>query len=114
MRYYYDIDHDKVIFSCDLEKEFYFLRKNGETEIETFNQYINECTSKNGSLIYLSHVRQYPFALKFKAYKAIKKHIIEDLHTCGSSFTEMLYNAFDGKTSDLPDNVVYSIFHSNN
>ena len=50
MRYYRDIETKEIISETELEKEFETLRKNGETETETFVDYIKNCTSKNGTL----------------------------------------------------------------
>ena len=48
---FYDIERDIYITNAELEKEFHELRRNGETDAETFSQYVNNClTIHNGTL----------------------------------------------------------------
>ena len=50
MRLFRDIETDKFYTIEELETEFNELKANNETEMETFEDYLKECTSKNGTL----------------------------------------------------------------
>lgn len=50
MEKYYDLEHDIFYTKKELEDSFNELKKNHETDIETFNEYLKECLSKNGTL----------------------------------------------------------------
>ena len=47
---YYDFERDMYYTREELEKEYEYLYKNGETETETFEGYLRNCLGKNGSL----------------------------------------------------------------
>jgi hypothetical protein len=47
---YYDIETNKIISKDELKKEYEYLYKNGETETLTFEKYLHNCLSKNGTL----------------------------------------------------------------
>lgn len=49
MRKFID-ENRKIITEEELEKEFNELKRNGDTEVKTFVEYVNNCTSKNGTL----------------------------------------------------------------
>ena len=49
MRKFVD-ENGKIITREELKKEFNKLKRTGETEAETFLEYVNNCTSKNGTL----------------------------------------------------------------
>ena len=44
------IENDELFTRDELEKSYLELLANGETEIETFSDYLNACLDKNGSL----------------------------------------------------------------
>lgn len=44
------IENDELFTRDELEKSYLKLLANGETEIETFADYLNACLDKNGSL----------------------------------------------------------------
>ena len=46
---YHDIETDKILTAEELEKEWEYLWKNGETDSPTFGEYIRNCID-NGSL----------------------------------------------------------------
>lgn len=51
MRKFYDTEHDKVITLEELQAEFEDLKASGDTESETFEQYLSNCmTYNNGTL----------------------------------------------------------------
>lgn len=45
---YHDIETDEVLTIDDLKTEYRVLRENGETETDTFNDYLQNCL--NGTL----------------------------------------------------------------
>lgn len=45
-----DIESGEVLTLADLEKEYNSLFLAGETETESFSDYLINCTSKNGTL----------------------------------------------------------------
>jgi hypothetical protein len=45
-----DIETGEVLTLADLEKEYKFLFSAGETEANSFSDYLKNCTSKNGTL----------------------------------------------------------------
>lgn len=47
---FYDTEHDTYITLADLEMEYNTLAAAGETDCQTFKQYTQEVTSKNGTL----------------------------------------------------------------
>ena len=47
---YHDIETDEVLTIDDLKTEYRILRENGETETDTFDGYLQNCLSKNGTL----------------------------------------------------------------
>ena len=47
---YHDIESDEYLTRDDLKKEWEYLWKNGECEADTFEGYLRNCLSKNGSL----------------------------------------------------------------
>lgn len=47
---YYDIESDEILSREELEREYEYLYKNGETETPTFEGYLQNCLSKNGTL----------------------------------------------------------------
>lgn len=47
---YHDIETDEVLTIDDLKTEYRILRENGETEADTFEDYLQNCLSKNGTL----------------------------------------------------------------
>lgn len=49
MRYFYH-ENETLISESELEKEFNELFKNDQTDCETFQEYVKEATSKNGTL----------------------------------------------------------------
>ena len=51
---YYDTETDRVISKGELKKEYEYLYKNGETETPTFEGYLHNCLSKNGTLEIIS------------------------------------------------------------
>ena len=53
---YYDIETEEIITEEDLEKEYNDLKKTGDTEAATFNDYLINCTSKNGTLEEIANV----------------------------------------------------------
>jgi len=50
MRYFKDERSDAVISLTDLQTEYKILKQNKETDAENFNDYLNNCLSKNGTL----------------------------------------------------------------
>ena len=51
MRKFYDIETEKVITFEELKEEFQQLKASGDTESETFFDYLSNCmTYNNGSL----------------------------------------------------------------
>ena len=51
MRKFYDTEHDKEITLEELQAEFEDLKASGDTESETFEQYLSNCmTYNNGTL----------------------------------------------------------------
>ena len=56
MKKYYDIETEEIITEEDLEKEYNDLKKTGDTEAATFNDYLINCTSKNGTLEEITNV----------------------------------------------------------
>lgn len=49
MKAYYDIENEEVVTEKELEKEYELLRQHGETEAETFKDYLANCLA--GSLV---------------------------------------------------------------
>ena len=49
-RKFYDTEHDEVITLSQLKEEYEELSANGETEAETFKDYLSNCLDKNGTL----------------------------------------------------------------
>lgn len=47
---YYDIESNETLSKEDLKREYEYLYKNGETETPTFEDYLKNCLSKNGTL----------------------------------------------------------------
>ena len=47
---YYDTESGNILTEEELRKEWEELFRNGETETDTFEGYIRNCTSKNGTL----------------------------------------------------------------
>lgn len=50
MKTFYDIETETIITESELMESFEALREDGETDCETFAEYVRECTGKNGSL----------------------------------------------------------------
>lgn len=50
MRVFRDIETDEILTIEELEKEYFELFKNHDTETESFADYLSNCTSKNGTL----------------------------------------------------------------
>ena len=51
MRTFYDSEYEEYITIDELEKQYKELKANGDTEAETFKDYINNCMWwNNGSL----------------------------------------------------------------
>lgn len=50
MKTFYDTEHDAVLTLADLEQEYITLAAAGGTDCQTFKQYLNEVTGKNGTL----------------------------------------------------------------
>ena len=50
MRTFIDNETNEVLTLEDLKAEYTNLYYNGETEAETFKDYLTNCTSKNGTL----------------------------------------------------------------
>ena len=50
MTKYMDCETGEIISREDLEKEYEILKKDRETEAETFLEYLKNVTSKNGTL----------------------------------------------------------------
>ena len=48
---FYDTEHETFITMAELEKEFMELKETGETEAETFGQYINNCLTTAGGTL---------------------------------------------------------------
>ena len=49
---YLDIESREILTTEQLKKEFYgFVANDGEHDEWTFDDYIRECTSKNGTLV---------------------------------------------------------------
>ena len=46
----FEDERGQIITAAELEKEFNDLKQEGGTDCETFEQYIRECTGKNGTL----------------------------------------------------------------
>lgn len=49
-RKFYDTEHDEVITLSQLKAEYEELSANGETEAESFKDYLTNCLDKNGTL----------------------------------------------------------------
>lgn len=47
---YHDIESDEILSREELKREYEYLYKNGETETPTFEGYLQNCLSKNGTL----------------------------------------------------------------
>lgn len=50
MKKFYDTEHDTYITLDELEQEYKTLVAEAGTDCQTFKQYIQEVTSKNGTL----------------------------------------------------------------
>ena len=50
MRFFYDFEHDEVLTLTQLEAEYKELKEAGETEAETFKDYLTNCLSNDGCL----------------------------------------------------------------
>lgn len=48
---FYDTEHDCFVNEKFLKAEWEELRKRGETDAETFRQYVENCISKDGTLV---------------------------------------------------------------
>lgn len=47
---YYDIESGEYLTRADLQREFEFLKASEETEADSFEDYLKNCLSKNGTL----------------------------------------------------------------
>lgn len=43
-------EYDNIITEDELKAEFIELKASGDTDAETFTEYVTNCTSKNGTL----------------------------------------------------------------
>ena len=50
MRTFYDIENNVTITEAELQASYEELRRNEETDCESFEVYVRECTGKNGAL----------------------------------------------------------------
>lgn len=50
-RHFRDERYDRTITELELYNEYVQLRDNNETDAETFEGYVRNCTSKNGTLV---------------------------------------------------------------
>ena len=48
---YKDIESGNVVFRNELKQEYESLKRDGETEAETFGNYISNCTTRNGGTL---------------------------------------------------------------
>ena len=48
---YYDTESGKYLDEAELRQEFIVLKRKRETDAENFGQYVNNCCSKNGTLM---------------------------------------------------------------
>ena len=51
MKRYLDIEHDKIYTIEELQKQYEELKANGETEEETFSQYLFNCKTENNGVL---------------------------------------------------------------
>lgn len=47
---YHDTESGEILTEDQLRQEFAVLKANGETDADTFCQYLRNCISKNGTL----------------------------------------------------------------
>jgi hypothetical protein len=48
---YKDIESGDIIFRNELEREYKSFKESGNTEAETFGNYISNCTTRNGGTL---------------------------------------------------------------
>jgi hypothetical protein len=61
--FYYDIEEEKFLTIDDLRKEFEVLTVNGATDCKNIEEYVKNCTSKNGTLLCGLELKRYMDAI---------------------------------------------------
>ena len=50
IKMYEDNEWGEILTEDELKKEYYQLKRSGDTEAETYEDYVRNCTDKNGTL----------------------------------------------------------------